>query len=309
MYLWKRVARTALLLVIFTSLVACGSGQSLFGSTPTVYDLTQRPAEFANKDVTVQGYYLWKPGDPAISVLIPGLSTADGVRDAQPIYASVECNADGACQPSTTAIGEPSTGSIWLEGFPAEVTADLHTPGDSVWGVVEVTGRFETGGGFGPDGSYRYRLQVNGAKALQKVERIVSTLPDTPAPGTTPFLDLVASPEQYAGTTVTTQAYYFWSPRTSGILAESVSREKTPEDAAGLDPMPMGKAIALDGFPPDLSAQINVGENNSYVWGLVEVTGTFETGGPWGPNGEYQQHLTITDGQVRILEPAATPTE
>src|SRR4051794_27460569 len=83
MHWWKWVARVALLLAIFSSLVACGSGQSFFGSTPTVYDLTQRPAEFANKDVTVQGYYLWKPGDPAISLLLPGLSTADGVRDAQ----------------------------------------------------------------------------------------------------------------------------------------------------------------------------------------------------------------------------------
>ena len=72
-------------------LAACSSGQPFFSSTPTIYDLTQRPAEFANKDVTAQGFYLWKPGDPAISLLVPALSTADGVRDAQPIYASVEC--------------------------------------------------------------------------------------------------------------------------------------------------------------------------------------------------------------------------
>jgi hypothetical protein len=65
-------------------------------------------------------------------------------------------------------------------------------------------------------------------------------------------------------------------------------------------------AIALDGFPPEISAQLNVGENNSFVWGLVEVTGTFETGGPWGPNGEHQQHITIKDGQVKVLEQKAT---
>lgn len=308
MYVWKMAARAALLLGIFCGLVACTSGQPFFSSTPTIYDLTQRPSEFANKDVTVQGFYLWKPGDPAISLLIPALSTADGVRDAQPIYASVECASDGSCKPSTTAVGEPSTGSVWLEGFPADVTADLHTPGDAVWGEVEVTGRFESGN-FGPDGSYRYRMQVTGAKALRKVERIVSTLPNPPGGAVTSFLDLVASPDQFAGKEVTTQAYYFWSPQTSGLLAESVSREKTPEDAAGLDPRPTGKIIALDGFPPDLSAQINVGENNSYVWGLVELTGTVETGGPWGPNGEYQQHITIKDGQVKVLEPKATSNE
>ena len=309
MHWWTWAARAALLIGMLAGLVACDSGQLPFGSTPTIYDLTQRPAEFADKDVTVLGYYLWKPGDPATSVLIPAVSTLDGVRDAQPIFASVECGADGACEPSTTAIGEPSTGSVWLEGFPPEVTADLHTPGDAVWGVVEVTGRFETGGRFGPDGGYRHRLQVTSARAMDKVERVVATLPEgTPGPGIVPLLDLVAGPDQYAGQEVTTQGYYFWSPRTSGLLAESVSRETTPENAAGLDPMPVGKMIALDGFPPDLSAQLNVGENNSYVWGLVEVTGTFETGGPWGPNGEYQQHLAIKDGRVKVLQPQAMPT-
>lgn len=301
---WKYAARSALLGWMIVLLAACAGGPDLFTTTPTVYDLTQRPAEFANKDVTVQGYYLWKPGDPGMSVLLPGLSTADGIRDAQPIYASVECGADGACQPSTTAIGVPSTGALWLEGFPADVSGQLHTPSDSVWGVVEVSGRFETGGGFGPDQGYRHRLQVTGAKALQKVERIVAGLPEEPpGEGKIAFLDLLANSDQYAGQEVTTQAYYFWSPQTSGLLAESVTREKTPEDAAGLDPLPTGKSIALDGFPPDLSSQINVGENNSYVWGLVELTGTFETGGSWGPNGEYNQHFEIKDGQVKVLEP------
>lgn len=304
--LWKYAVRSALLLCGVLGLVACSAGQqlSLFNTPPTVYDLTQRPAEFANKDVTVQGYYLSKPGDPPLSILIPGLHTADGVRDAQPIFASVECGSNGVCTPSTTAIGVPSTGAVWIEGFPDEVAKDLHTPGDAVWGVVEVTGRFENAGGYGPDKSYRYRMQVTSARPLQKVERIVATLPKEPlGEGKVSFLDLVAQPEQYAGKEVTTQGYYFWSQRTSGTLTESVSREKTPENPAGLDPMPMGKTIALDGFPPELSAQINVGENNSYVWGLVEVTGTFETGGVWGPNGEYSQHLTIKDGQVKVLEP------
>src|SRR6476659_6983825 len=122
---WRSMARAALFSCFVLLLIGC-SGQSLFSTTPTVYDLTQRPASYANKDVTVQGYYLWKPGNPASSVLVPGLSTADGVRDAQPIYASVNCAPDGTCAPSTTAVGVPATGAVWLDGFPAEVTASLH---------------------------------------------------------------------------------------------------------------------------------------------------------------------------------------
>ena len=300
---WKNAAHIVLATGLLLVLAACSS-QSILGTTPTVYDLTQRPAEFANKDVTVQGVYLWKPGDPAVSVLIPALSTADGVRDAQPIYASVTCAENGECSPSTTAVGEPSTGSVWLEGFPADVTGRLHTPGDSVWGFVEVTGRFENAGNYGPEGAYRYRMQVTGAKPLQEVEHIVATIPEgTPPEGTLPFTELVDKADQYNGQEITTQAYYFWSQPTSGLLTESVTREKTPESEAGLNPQAKGRTIALDGFPPELSAQINVGENNSYVWGLVEVTGTFESNGTWGPNGEYKQHITIKDGQVKVLEP------
>ena len=298
----KPTARLALFGWLFLLLTAC-SGPPLTRSTPLVFDLTQRPSEFANKDVTVQGFYLSKPGDPPLSVLVPAVNTADGVRDAQPIYASVECAADGQCKPSSTVIGEPSTGAVWLEGFPADVATQLHTPGDAVWGVVEVTGRFENAGGYGPDQSYRYRMTVQRATALEKIERIVSSLPEgAPGEGQVAFRDLAGKPEQYTGQEVTTQAYYFWSPSTAGLLTEAVTREKTPEAEAGLSPTPGGEAIALDGFPPELSAQLNVGENNSYVWGLVEVTGTFETGGPWGPNGEYHEHFTIKENRVKVLE-------
>lgn len=302
MRLWTWTARRTLLGCVLLMLAACGA-PSILSNPPTIYDVTQRPAEFANKDVTIQGVYLWKPGNPGMSVLLPGVNTADDVRDAQPIYASVECASNGSCKPSAT-VGVPSTGAVWLDGFPADVTADLHTPGDSVWGPVEVTGRFENGGGYGPDKGYRYRMQVKSARALDKVERIVATLPKQPlGAGKVAFLDLTARPEQYVGKEVTTQAYYYWSPATSGLLAESVSREKTKDSPAGLNPMPTGKQIALEGFPPELSKQINVGENNSYVWGLIEVTGTFETGGKWGPGGQLNQRLTIKDGRVKVLEP------
>ena len=49
----------------------------------------------------------------------------------------------------------------------------------------------------------------------------------------------------------------------------------------------------MEGFPPDKSADLNMGPNNSYIWGLVEVTGTFETGGGFGKDGAYQSIITV----------------
>lgn len=279
-----RCAHSALrLMVILLSLLltACSSasGVSLFESPMTVYTLVERPRDYAGQQVTVQGFYLWKPGDPGIAVLLPGVSTADGVRDAQPIYASVECQADGTCRRSTERVGEPSTGAVWLDNFPAEVTADLHRPGDSVWGVVEVTGQFEANGGYGPDGSYRYRIDVREARALQKVERIVSAVQDEPlGEGKVSIFELARQPERYQGQRVVTRGYYFWSPATQGSLVERVEREKVPDTPDGIAPLPAGIRLGLEGFPPELSAQLHVDPNGQYVWGLVEVEGTFQIG-------------------------------
>ena len=139
---WRKwIVRSALCCCLLLSLAACDTPQ-FGGTTPSVLDLTQRPAEFANNVVTITGYYLWKPGNPGLWVLVPGVSTADEVRDAQPIYASVECAPDGSCKPSTTKIGTPETGGVWLQGFPAAGTAKLHNPGGSVGGGVEESGGF-----------------------------------------------------------------------------------------------------------------------------------------------------------------------
>lgn len=296
-------ARQLLCACIVLLLTACGGGAGTLGlnfnTPPTIYDLTQRPREFAGKEVTAQGYYLWKPGNPATSVFLPALSTADGTRDAQPIYASVTCDASGECKPSTTAIGEPSTGAVWLENFPAEVTADLHRPGDSVWGVVEVTGRFEADGGYGPDGIYRYRMQVKQARALQKVERLVSAVKDEPlGEGKVSIFELARAPEAYAGQRITSQGYYFWSPATQGSFVERVEREKSDEHAEGIAPAPAGIVMGLDGFPAEQSGELHVGPDSSYVWGLVEVTGTFETGS--FADGRYQQQIKVDS--VKVLE-------
>jgi hypothetical protein len=37
-----------------------------------------------------------------------------------------------------------------------------------VWGYVEVTGTFETGGGFGKDGAYQSILNVTQSRALEQ---------------------------------------------------------------------------------------------------------------------------------------------
>lgn len=294
-------ARLLALTLIVLLLSACAESVGLLNTPPTVYDLVQRPKEFAGKQITAQGFYLWKPGDPAISLLLPAVSTADrSTQDAQPIYASVECAANGECQPSTTAVGEPSTGSVWLENFPAEVTADLHRPGDSVWGAVEVTGVFETSGGYGPGGQYQHRLQVQQARSLQQIEREVFEVADTSLDaGTTPLTTIAADPAKYNGQQVTTQGYYFWSPATQGAFAQKIEREKTPDDSVGSVPTPSGIIIGLDGFPPEKSEQLNLGPNNSYVWGLIEVTGTLQTG-DFGPDGRYKQQITVTS--VEVLE-------
>lgn len=296
-----RARRLTLTLALFALLLtACGgAGPLSFNTPPTIYDLTQRPQEFAGKEVTAQGYYLWKPGNPATSVLVPGLSTAVDSRDAQPIYASVSCEQNGQCKASTTAVGEPSTGSVWLENFPADVTANLHRPGDAVYGVVEVTGLFEAKGGYGPDGSYKYRMQVKSARPLQKVDRLVSAVENKPlGEGKTSIFELAANPAKYNGQKVTSQGYYFWSPSTQGSFVEKVEREKT-QDGAGIAPAPAGIIMGLDGFPADKSGQLNVGPNSSFVWGLIEVTGTFQTG-DFGPDGRYKQQIKVES--VKVLE-------
>ncbi|GIV97085.1 MAG: hypothetical protein KatS3mg057_1742 [Herpetosiphonaceae bacterium] len=268
----RRALATLLVLLSF-ALSAC----ALSGNSPeTVYDLIEQPERYSGQQVTVLGTYLWKPGNPALSVLVPGVSTTDAGTDAQPL-------------------GE----AVWLEGFPAEVTADLHRPGDAVYGVVEVTGQFEQGGNYGPEGSYSRRLVVTSARVVERIERITVQAPKSVPEGVTPLQALFDDPGRYHGQRVTTRGYYFWSPATAGLLAAGVEAEKVdgvsdPQiAAAGINPRPLEPFMAMDGFPPELSPMLHVGPGNSFVWGLVEVTGLFETGGAWGPNGTLQHHFQI----------------
>jgi hypothetical protein len=106
------------------------------------------------------------------------------------------------------------------------------------------------------------------------------------------IFDLADRPEQYNGQTITTQGYYFWNSAIY-VLAEGIATE---ED--GSSPQPIGKIIWMEGFPPDKSAELNVGINNSYVWGKVEVTGTFQTGGQYGRDGLYPSFIQVQSATV-----------
>ena len=260
----RRVPLLALMLATLIALVSC-SGQGSASSGLYVQNVTANPQQFAGKEITLDGAYVWRPGDPGLSVLALGVSTLDNGLDAQPL-------------------GDV----IWVDGFPAEVTSNLHRPGDSVYGFVRVTGTFETGGSFGPGGAYPHRLQVVSAEAIEQVRRVEQKIDNAPlGDGKVSYAELVSSPEKYNGQRITTQGYYFWNS-VIYVLSDGVSTE---ED--GSSPQPISNVIWMEGFPPDKSAELNIGPNNSYVWGKVEVTGTFQTGGGFGKDGVYQSLFLV----------------
>jgi len=259
-----------LLLSSLVLLATCRSQGSATGVALNISDLIPQAQMLTGQEVTVQGMYLWRPGNPDTSVLANGLSTRDNGLDAQPL-------------------GEP----IWVDSFPSEVKANLHQPGDAIYGVVEITGRFEMGGGFGPDGAYQYRLDVAQATPTEQITWIEHRLENqTLGEGKVSFLDLQRNAQDYSDQTVTTQAYYFWNPAIY-VLAEGVRT-----DELSGNPQPMGATIWVENFPPDQSASLNLGPNNSFVWGLVEVTGTFQTGGGFGKDGAYQSLLLVQSATV-----------
>ncbi|HMO60338.1 MAG TPA: hypothetical protein PKC19_23540, partial [Roseiflexaceae bacterium] len=247
MRLWFRTILAAAVMLAFVSLLAaCGGDDgSLY-----VPDLIERPQEFNGREVVVSGAYISRPNTPG-PVLALGVSTLDNGLDAQPL-------------------GE----QIFLEGFPEAITANLHRPGDAVYGFVRVSGRFETGGGYGPDAAFQHRISVVSAEAIDQIRRTEVRIPDAPAAaGQVSLFDLVRNPAAHSGQVVTTRGYYFWNS-VIYVLAEGISTE---ED--GSSPQPVGAVIWMEGFPPDVSADLTIGPNNSYVWGLVEVTGEFSGGG------------------------------
>ncbi len=266
---WRSTMIALLLLSFLPLLATCGGQGSAPGASLYVQNITADPATYNGQEITVDGAYLWRPGDPTISVLALGVHTLDNGLDAQPL-------------------GDP----IWLEGFPAELTSDMHRPGDAVYGFVRVRGQFVTGT-FGPNGAYPYQMTVTSAELIEQVRRVEQKITDAPLEeGKVSFFELQRNPAAYNGQTITTQGYYFWNSLIY-VLAEGISTE---ED--GSSPQPVGSPIWMEGFPPDVSPNLNVGANNSYVWGLVEVTGTFQTGGGFGRDGAYQSLFTVTSARA-----------
>ena len=233
-----------------------------------VPELIAKAQDFNGKQVTVNGYYVQRSGDPSVSVLAPVVSTLDNGLDAQ-----------------------PAGDAIWVDGFPDAALAGLHQPGDAIYGLVRMSGQFDAAGGYGPAGAYKYQIRVASAEPIEQVQRTevrvsAAALGDSKVA----LLDLMKDPAKYNGQTITTQGYYFWNGLIY-VLAEGISSE---ED--GGSPQPIGKQIWMEGFPPDESGKLHLGPGSppSYVWGLVEVTGPFQSGGNFGKDGKYTEFLQVT---------------
>jgi hypothetical protein len=249
-------------------LAACVPLGTLTGSDLYVPELIAKAQDFNGKQVTVNGYYVRRSGEPNVSVLAPVVSTLDNGLDAQ-----------------------PAGDAIWVDGFPDAALAGLHQPGDAIYGLVRMSGQFDAAGGYGPGGAYKYQIRVASAEPIEQVRRTeVRVSAATLGDGKVALLELMKDSAKYNGQTITTQGYYFWNGLIY-VLAEGISSE---ED--GGSPQPIGKQIWMEGFPPDESGKLHLGPGNppSYVWGLVEVTGPFQSSGSFGRDGKYTEFLQVT---------------
>jgi len=262
----KVFCRIGAIVLLMLSITSCG----LFSdNTLHIADVTAASDTYVGKEIAVAGAYLLKTGEQPISVLVSGVSTLDNGLDAQPL-------------------GD----AIWVDKLADDILLKLHRPGDSTYGFVKLTGTLEAGA-FGPDGRYPYRLAVSGAEVIEQIITKEERIENVPlGDGKVSIFDLADRPEQYNGQTITTQGYYFWNSAIY-VLAEGIATE---ED--GSSPQPIGKIIWMEGFPPDKSAELNVGINNSYVWGKVEVTGTFQSGGQYGRDGLYPSFIQVQSATV-----------
>jgi hypothetical protein len=251
------------LIAIVLLLAACGPAG---GSVP-FYDLVADPARYNGQEITVLGFYYQK-GDEQL--LVVGVRTDDGFQNPVPL-------------------GDP----IWVEGMPQDVLDQLNAASGALYGMVQVHARFEAGA-FGPEGKYPARLVIGKAEdavALEAAQMQEDWVPsDLAIPGAISLADLVANPDAYSGQTVTVTAYYYWTPQT-WVLAEGIRSLDGVHNA-----VPIGKQVWVEGFPPNVSGELNVLENN--VHGLVQVTGRFETLGSYGPNGAYPFRVVVSAAQA-----------
>jgi hypothetical protein len=257
-----RMRRFFVLLLTAAIVTSCG----IFGDdTLHIADVTKDIDTYVGKDITIAGAYLSKTGAEPISIMAAGVSTLDNGLDAQPL-------------------GD----AIWVDNIAEDVTMNLHRPGDSVYGFVKLTGRIEAGA-YGTGGVYKHRIAVTQSEIIEQIKRVESRVAnESLGEGKVSIFELADNGATYNGQTVTTQGYYFWNS-VIYVLAEGIAVE---ED--GSSPQPIGKIIWMEGFPPDQSAQLTVGPNNSFVWGKVEVTGNFQSGGQFGRDGAYDALFNVT---------------
>lgn len=255
--------RSLWFITVLVLLAACGPA----GSSVPFYELTADPARYDGQQVVVMGFYYQKDGE---QILVVGVRTDDGFQNPVPL-------------------GDP----LWVEGMPQEVLDQLNGASGALYGMVQVRARFEVGT-FGPADKYPARLVIGKAEdavALEAAQMKAAWVPaDLAIPGAISLADLAARPDSYTGQTVTVAAYYYWTPQT-WVLAEGIRSLDGVHNA-----VPIGKQVWVEGFPPDVSGELNVLENN--VHGLVRVTGRFETLGSYGPNGSYPYRLVVESAEA-----------
>jgi hypothetical protein len=258
----SRIYRFVIASIMVITMTGCG----LFGEdTLHIADVTADIQQYVGQDITVAGAYINKTGGTTLSILAAGVSTLDNGLDAQPL-------------------GE----AIWVDNFSEELKLGLHRPGDAVYGFVKLTGRIEPGE-YGEGGAFKHRIAVTQAEIIEQINRIEYRIDNQPlAAGKTSLHELHDNGAAYNGQTVTTEGYYFWNS-VIYVLAEGIAVQ---ED--GSSPQPIGKIIWMEGFPPDKSAELTIGPNSSYVWGKVEVTGKFQSGGGFGRDGVYNALFEVS---------------
>jgi len=252
------------LLVGSLVLAACGPA----ADHVPLYDLIAAPARYDQQDLTVLGFYYQKGAE---QLLVVGVRTDDGFQNPAPL-------------------GE----AIWVEGMPPAVLAQLNLASGVHYGMVQVRGRFETGGGFGLEGGYLSRLLIGSPAdvvALEAAQMEQVWVPqDLDVPEAIPLAQLIDRSKDYTEETITVVAYYYWTPQT-WVLAEGIRSLDGVHNA-----VPIGQQVWVEGFPPNVSGELHVLENN--VHGLVKVTGRFETRGGYGPNQAYPFRLVVHSAEA-----------
>jgi hypothetical protein len=256
---WCGLALVGLIL-----LASCGPA----GGSAPFYELVSDPARYDQQELSVLGFYYAKDGE---QLLVVGVRTDDGFQNPVPL-------------------GD----ALWVDGMPDSVLEQLNAASGAVYGMVQIDGRFETGGSFGPQGSYPSRLVITdpaSVTALEAAQMEEAWVPDDlEIANALSIADLFEDPERYSDQTIVLAAYYYWTPKT-WVLAEGIRSLDGVHNA-----VPIGKQVWVEGFPPDVSGDLNVLENN--VHGLVRIEGRFETRGEYGTNKAYPYRIVVSSAEA-----------